>query len=197
MKQLIIKDFIVQWKILVWYFLYPFLLYSATKDSHSVFAFMTVIIPIMVMVRTFYSDEKNKSEKIFNSLPVSRKQIVLAKYIFALVILIISVIIAYFTVGIQLKAENAEFIKTTVFPSISLILIFLSLVLPVYFMLGYQKTFIIAFFILIAPIFILEFFFKINIEKVNLHSGFLYMGATCMLVLSMLVCTKLYERREI
>ncbi|WP_459499483.1 ABC-2 transporter permease [Bacillus sp. C1] len=197
MKQLIIKDFIVQWKILIWYIIYPFLFYMATRDQQSTFTLMVVVIPILVILRTFYSDEKNKSDKIFNSLPLSRKQIVLAKYIFAIAILMVSVIIAYFTVGTQLKAEITEFIKIIVMPSISLSVLSLSLIFPIYFMLGYQKALITACFMLIAPILILEVFFKINIEQVNLHSVFLYIGATCMLGLSMLVCMKLYERREI
>ncbi|MBJ8031942.1 ABC-2 transporter permease [Bacillus cereus group sp. N21] len=197
MKQLIMKDFIVQRKMLIWYIIYPFLFYMATRDNHSTFTLTTVIIPVILMMRTFYSDEKNQSEKMFNSLPISRKQMILAKYMFALIILMTSVIIAYFTVGIQLRNETVDFVETTVVTSMSLGFIVFSLILPIYFLLGYQKTFMIACFLLIAPIFILEVFFKVNIEQLNLHSGFLCMGATCMLVFSMLACVKLYERMDI
>lgn len=94
MKQLIMKDFIVQRKMLIWYIIYPLLFYMAMRDNHSTFTLTTVIIPVILMMRTFYSDEKNQSEKMFNSLPISRKQMILAKYMFALIILMTSVIIA-------------------------------------------------------------------------------------------------------
>ncbi|MCI0763366.1 ABC-2 transporter permease [Bacillus sp. TL12] len=197
MKQLIMKDFIVQRNMLIWYIMYPFLFYMATHNNHSTFTLTTVIIPVILMMRTFYSDEKNQIEKMFNSLPISRKQIILAKYMFASIILMISVIIAYFTVGIQLRNGTVDFIETTVVASMSLSFIVFSLILPIYFLFGYQKTFMIACFILIAPIFILEVFFKVNIERLNLHSGFLFIGATCMMLLSMIVCTKLYEQRDL
>ncbi|MEH7458917.1 ABC-2 transporter permease [Bacillus sp. JJ1127] len=197
MKQLIIKDFIVQRNFFIWYIIYPFLFYMATHDNQSTFTLTTVIIPVMIIMRTFYSDEKNESEKMFTSLPICRKQMIWAKYMFALTILIISVIIAYFTVGVQLRMETVNFIKMTVVPSMSLSFIIFSFMLPIYFMLGYQKTFIMTLVILIAPIFILEVFFKVNIKQVSFNSVFLLVGAICMMFLSMLVCTKLYERRDL
>lgn len=197
MKQLLMKDFIVQRNLFIWYIIYPFLFYMATHDNHSTFTLTTVIIPVMIVIRTFYSDERNESEKMLNSLPICRKQMIQAKYVFALTILMISVIIAYFTVGIQLRMETVDFIKMTVVPSMSISFIIFSFMLPMYFMLGYQKTFIMTLFLLIAPIFILEVFFKVNIKQVSFNSGFLFMGTICVLLLSMLVCTKLYERRDL
>ncbi len=86
-KQLILKDFIIQWKFLIWYILYPVFFYMALTDTENLFIIMSVIITIGATVKTFEADSKNESEVIVNSLPILRKQIVYAKYIVAIIIL--------------------------------------------------------------------------------------------------------------
>ena len=49
---------------------------------------MSAIIPVIAILRTFNDDKKYNSEVIVNSLPLARTQIVLAKYIMALIILL-------------------------------------------------------------------------------------------------------------
>ncbi|PER00876.1 ABC transporter permease [Bacillus cereus] len=196
MKQLILKDFIIQWKFLIWYILYPVFFYMALTDTENLFIIMSVIITIGATVKTFEADSKNESEVIVNSLPILRKQIVYAKYIVAIIILFISVTVSCFTMGMKNGIKLFEFIETTLLASISFILVYLSFVLPISFWLGYKKTILITIVIFMAPIVILETLFQINLEQIQLYNTLLFIGSICMLIASIFVSVKLYEKRE-
>ncbi|MEK4603554.1 ABC-2 transporter permease [Bacillus sp. FSL L8-0099] len=195
-KQLILKDFIIQWKFLIWYILYPIFFYIALTDTKNLFIIMSVIITIGVTVKTFEADSKNESEVIVNSLPILRKQIVYAKYIVAIIILFISVMVGCFTMGMKNGVNLFEFIETTMIASISFILIYLSFVLPISFWLAYKKAIFITLFILIAPTAICTMFFEINLEQIQLYNGLLFVSSICMFIVSAFVSMKLYEKRE-
>ncbi|MCU4787308.1 ABC-2 transporter permease, partial [Bacillus cereus] len=47
MKQLIIKDFIMQWKYLIWHLMYPLFLYMTLIDIKSFYMIMSAIIPVI------------------------------------------------------------------------------------------------------------------------------------------------------
>ncbi|KAB0447178.1 ABC transporter permease [Lysinibacillus sp. VIA-II-2016] len=196
MKQLILKDFIIQWKFLIWYILYPIFFYMALTDTENLFIIMSVIITIGATVKTFEADSKNESEVIVNSLPILRKQIVYAKYIVAIIILFISVIVGCFTMGMKNGVNLFEFIETTMVASISFILIYLSFVLPISFWLAYKKAIFITLFMLIAPTAMCTMFFEINLEQIQLYNSLLFVSSICMFIVSAFVSMKLYEKRE-
>jgi len=196
LKQLILKDFIIQWKFLIWYILYPVFFYMALTDTENLFIIMSVIITIGATVKTFEAESKNESEVIVNSLPILRKQIVYAKYIVAIIILFISVTVGCFTMGMKSGVNLFEFIETTMVASISLILMYLSFVLPISFWLAYKKTIFIAIFILIVPMAVSSIFFGINLEQIQLYNSMLFVSSICMFIISIFVSVKLYEKRE-
>ncbi|WP_448162355.1 ABC-2 transporter permease [Bacillus mobilis] len=196
MEQLILKDFIIQWKFLMWYILYPILFYMALKDTGNVFVIMSVIFTVMATIKTFEADGKNESEVIVNSLPILKKEIVFAKYVVSIIILFISVSIGCFTMVMKNGTNIFEFIETTVFTSISFILVYLSFVLPISFRLGYKKTIFITIVIFMAPIVILETLFEINLEQIQLYNSMLFVSSICMFIISIFISVKLYEKRE-
>ncbi|MFA2690091.1 ABC-2 transporter permease [Bacillus mycoides] len=196
LKQLILKDFIIQWKFLIWYILYPVFFYMALTDTENLFIIMSVIITIGATVKTFEADSKNESEVIVSSLSIFRKQIVYAKYIVAIIILFISVTVGCFTMGMKNGVNLFEFIETTMVASISFILVYLSFVLPISFWLGYKKTIFITIVIFMAPIVILETLFQINLEQIQLYNSVLFVSSICMFIVSIFVSVKLYEKRE-
>ncbi len=195
-KQLILKDFIIQWKFLIWYILYPVFFYMALTDTENLFIIMSVIITIGATVKTFEADSKNESEVIVNSLPILKKQIVYAKYIVAIIILFISVTVGCFTMGMKNGVNLFEFIETTMVASISFILVYLSFVLPISFWLGYKKTIFITIVIFMAPIVVLEALFQINLEQIQLYNNVLFISSICMFIVSIFVSVKLYEKKE-
>lgn len=196
LKQLILKDFIIQWKFLIWYILYPVFFYMALTDTENLFIIMSVIITIGPTVKTFEADSKNESEVIVNSLPILKKHIVYAKYIVAIIILFISVTVGCFTMGMKNGVNLFEFIETTMVASISFILVYLSFVLPISFWLAYKKIIFIAIFILIAPMAVSSIFFGINLEQIQLYNSLLFISSICMFIVSVFVSVKLYEKRE-
>ncbi|MBG9841854.1 MULTISPECIES: ABC-2 transporter permease [Bacillus] len=196
LKQLILKDFIIQWKFLIWYILYPVFFYMALTDTENLFIIMSVIITIGATVKTFEADSKNESEVIVNSLPILKKHIVYAKYIVAIIILFISVTVGCFTMGMKNGVNLFEFIETTMVASISFILVYLSFVLPISFWLGYKKTIFITIVIFMAPIVVLEALFQINLEQIQLYNSLLFISSMCMFIVSVFVSVKLYEKRE-
>ncbi|PGZ48573.1 ABC transporter permease [Bacillus anthracis] len=196
MKQLILKDFIIQWKFLIWYILYPVFFYMALTDTENLFIIMSVIITIGATVKTFEADSKNESEVIVNSLPILKKHIVFAKYIVAIIILFISVTVGCFTMGMKNGVNLFEFIETTMVASISFILVYLSFVLPISFWLGYKKTIFITIVIFMAPIVVLAALFQINLEQIQLYNNVLFISSICIFIVSIFVSVKLYEKRE-
>ncbi|WP_242244896.1 ABC-2 transporter permease [Bacillus cereus group sp. BfR-BA-01330] len=191
-----LKDFIIQWKFLIWYILYPVFFYMALTDTENLFIIMSVIITIGATVKTFEADSKNESEVIVNSLPILRKQIVYAKYIVAIIILFISVTVGCFTMGMKSGVNLFEFIETTMVASISFILLYLSFVIPISFWLGYKKTIFITIVIFRAPIVVLEALFQINLEQIQLYNSLLFISSMCMFIASTFVSVKIYEKRE-
>ena len=143
--------------------------------------------------KTFEADSKNKSEVIVNSLPILRKQIVFAKYIVAIIILFISVMVGCFTMGMKNGVNLFEFIETTMVASISFILVYLSFVLPISFWLAY-KNYFIAIFILIAPMAVSSIFFGINPEQIQLYNSLLFISSICMFIISIFVSVKYMKK---
>jgi ABC-2 type transport system permease protein len=195
-KQLIIKDFIMQWKYLIWHLMYPLFLYMTLIDIKSFYMIMSAIIPVIAILKTFNDDKKYNSEVIVNSLPLARKQIVLAKYIMALIIFIISMIVSSPVVINRFEDGTFEFITTTVITISGFVFIYLSIVLPILFWFGYKKASFITLFILIAPTAIGTMFFEINLEQIQLYNSVLFVSSICMFIVSIFVSVKLYEKRE-
>ncbi|MED0931746.1 ABC-2 transporter permease [Bacillus mobilis] len=196
MRQLIIKDFIMQWKHLIWYFIYPLFLYMTLTDIKSFYVIMSAIIPVIAILKTFNDDKKYNSEVIVNSLPLARTQIVLAKYIMALIIFIISMIVSSPVVINRFEGGTVEFITTTVITISGFVFIYLSFVLPMLFWISYKKVTFITFFILIAPTAIGTMFFEISMEQIQLYNSVLFVSSICMFIVSIFVSVKLYEKRE-
>jgi len=195
-KQLIIKDFIMQWKYLIWHLMYPLFLYMTLIDIKSFYMIMSAIIPVIAILKTFNDDKKYNSEVIVNSLPLARKEIVLAKYIMALIIFIISMIVSSPVVINRFEDGTFEFITTTVITISGFVFIYFSIVLPILFWFGYKKASFITFFILIAPTAIGTMFFEISMEQIQLYNSVLFVSSICIFIASVFVSVKLYEKRE-
>ncbi|GAB6412782.1 ABC-2 transporter permease [Bacillus luti] len=196
MRQLILKDFIMQWKFLIWHMLYPLFLYMTLVDIKSFYVIMSAIIPVIAILKTFNDDKKYDSEVMLNSLPLAKKEIVVAKYIMALIVFVISMIVSSPVGIIRFTGGVFEFITTTLVTITGFVFIYLSLVLPISFWLGYKKSVFITFFILIAPTAIGTMFFEINMEQIQLYNSLLFGSSIFTLIASVFVSVKLYEKRE-
>ncbi|MFF1990203.1 ABC-2 transporter permease [Bacillus mycoides] len=81
MRQLVYKDlffFRVTWLV---YFIMPIVFFGLEPDGELLFPLSCLLITISSSMILIAMDEKNKSDVIINSLPVRRKDIIIARYI--------------------------------------------------------------------------------------------------------------------
>ncbi|HFK1761980.1 ABC transporter permease [Bacillus wiedmannii] len=81
MRQLVYKDlffFRVMWLV---YLIMPFVLFMLDPSGELLFPMSCLFITLSSVMTLTFMDERNKSDIVINSLPVSRKDIVIARYI--------------------------------------------------------------------------------------------------------------------
>lgn len=81
MRQLVYKDlffFRVTWLV---NFVMPLLLFMLDPSGEGLFPMSCLFITLSSVMTLIFMDERNKSDIVINSLPVSRKDIVIARYI--------------------------------------------------------------------------------------------------------------------
>ncbi|WP_263704359.1 ABC-2 transporter permease [Bacillus thuringiensis] len=81
MRQLVYKDlffFRVMWLV---YLTMPFVLFMLDPSVELLFSMSCLFITLSSVMTLTFMDERNKSDIIINSLPVSRKDIIIARYI--------------------------------------------------------------------------------------------------------------------
>ena len=150
MKGLIIKDLCVlknQMKTLLLVLAF-FIIFSIINEDATFILFLVPFYMIMILITTFSYDEFNKWECYCNSLPLSRKEIVKAKYLlFNATSLIVLVL------GILASIIVPSFIENTTFESIYAsiigvafgICLVISLLIPFYYKFGSNKGRIMLF----------------------------------------------------
>lgn len=145
MSTLILKDLLNLRKVLVFVLVYGVIMIVGFQNmKNAALAASTVAISYLLMLQACARDDKNKSEIILNSLPLSRHTIVAAKYltVFLYAALgLVSYLIAYVLVkitGIPVHVFPLS-LSATVGVTIAAILMS-SLFYPVYFKFGYLKS---------------------------------------------------------
>lgn len=167
MKGLIMKDILAlkqQGKILLGLVVFYFA-YSIVTKSVSMLS-MIILLCVMMSMTTMAYDEKSKWDKYALSMPISRKTVVLSKYIFsavldiaaAVIIAPISMIIVYYSK----EMEITEALKMSI--GIGAVgLVFLSVLLPILFKLGVEKGRMMIILVAFIPVIIVMFFEKLGI----------------------------------
>lgn len=145
MLNLIIKDILVQKKTLLFALGYCFSLVFAFQTMEGVTPVVATTAVVYLLIQySFAYEDKNKSDIMLNSLPVSRKEIVLAKYLSIFVYLGLAVL-AYMVATLLVSAIKipirVEFLSLQGI-TISLLLVSLmsSIYLPIIFRIGYLRA---------------------------------------------------------
>ena len=130
-------------KVLVGMFLISIILMPSVLTPYSAVT-LTFFISYIFIFRSFYLDELNKCDYFLNSLPIEKEDIVYSKYLFAVFVIIISLLFSYCYSRV---AENiwgyANFDMDIVLMILILILILISISFPLNFKYGYIKSYII------------------------------------------------------
>lgn len=217
MKGLIIKDLCViknQMKSLLLVLALFIFLSIANKDA----TFVLFLIPfymIMILITTFSYDEFNKWECYCNSLPLSRKEIVKAKYLLfnasSLVVLVLGVL-ASFIIPNFIENTTFESIYASIIGVAFGICLVISLLIPFYYKFGSQKGRIMLFLcivilaLLIGTITSLDVFNNIELMNIinSLNNLSLGMFTLLLIIVTIIIMTisyyisvKIYSNKEL
>lgn len=217
MFNLILKDILIQKKNILYMFLYIAIAFAVMDGlgSTSLYILITTTIAFQLSYGAFAIDEKTKGDRIIASLPVSRRDIVLSKYLSMIVFAAGSVAVMS-AVGIIGNMFNMKFIRLNyiTFSEVKAILficIFLSSInYPLNFILGYTKAKVLSFIIYFTFFSLAIFLFdNINEEPVksiikfftNGYSGsFQIIGFLVLIVIflaSYFISLNSYEKKEL
>lgn len=176
------------------------------------FAFYLPFIAIMMCTSTFSYDEYNKWDIYSTSLPISRKKIVKAKYLFSFLALIVSFFISLLVTFIVSNIQNnfdAEILLPSIVYGFLAISIVLSIMYPLIYKWGVEKGRVAVFIVIIifAALIGLASFALKNISLPFSFSSFipffteyqyiiLSVLAFLFLYISYLISYKIYEKKE-
>ncbi|NWK68121.1 ABC-2 transporter permease [Bacillus paramycoides] len=205
-KQLVLKDMMLQRKLGFVYLICLFFLVIVDFRSDSFLMTFSMFIPVLGMMLSMSYEDKNKSEMIINSLPLQRKEIVIAKYIFVSILVTLGGISPFTVSLIQLQNEN-----TTIFMLWGAILggitggfVYSIIVLQIEFSVGYSSAKQIAPFIGIAFGYLSGLIVSnvwLGIENAWSTSIFINIcfiaGLLLLYVISMILSIHLYNERDL
>ena len=148
MKGLVIKDLLFiksTWKFLIIMFIGSLLISIALGN----YLLAICVLPVMLLssgINTFQTDEFYNTDSYILSFPLSRKKIVLSKYIFTIIMLIISTYIGltlYFLINLIIhpgfNGLNTDMIKTLLMFEFSAVFVN-SVFYPVIYKFGCEKS---------------------------------------------------------
>ncbi|HHK5531927.1 ABC-2 transporter permease [Bacillus mobilis] len=210
MQQLILKEFFLQKKIFPFYFLIPML--SIFRDSVqpmgiAIGLFMTCSTIIYI---SFYHEEKSKTEKVLVSLPITRQEIVIAKYISTTLFIIVGLSITSIVVILGNILLNRDIVMPgyAIFSAIVATLIYCVVTIPTNYIGGYKAITVlnvIMIFPLMGMIGLMCNIFGDEIimlkvlysQEATLAMGVLGIGVLVGIVISMFLSMKMFQEAEL
>ena len=105
-KQLVFKDMMLQRKLGFISFICLLFLIIVDFGSDNFLLKLSISIPILGTIWSTSYEARSKSEKILNSLPFDRKDIIVAKYVFVSILVLLGVIFSLLVGLIQLQNEH-------------------------------------------------------------------------------------------
>ncbi|MET7020462.1 ABC-2 transporter permease [Bacillus mycoides] len=210
MQQLILKEFFLQKKMFPFYFLIPILSISKNSVDPMGIAIGLFITCSTIIYISFYYDEKSKAEKVLVSLPIMRKEIVIAKYISSTLFIIVGLSITSIVVilGNILLDRDIVIPGYAIFSAIVATLIYCVVTIPTNYIGGYKAITVlnvIMIFPLMGMIGLMCNIFGDEIimlkvlhsEDATLSMSVLGIGVLVSIVISMLLSMKMFQEAEL
>ncbi|WP_166701827.1 ABC-2 transporter permease [Bacillus albus] len=205
-KQLVLKDMMLQRKLSFVYLICLFFLAIVDFRSDSFLMTFIMFIPVLGMMLSMIYEDRNKSEMVINSLPFQRKEIVIAKYIFVSILVTLGGFFSLVISLIQLQNEDttAFMLWGEILGGITGGLVYSIIVLPIEFSVGYSSAKQIAPFIGIAFGYLSGLIVSnvwLDVENVwntslVVNSCFIA-GLLLLYVMSMFISIHLYNERDL
>lgn len=208
MKGLIIKDLLnLKKSFQTMIFLFAaFLLFSISMNTPTYLASMITLMLTITSISSFTYDDYSKWEKFSRSLPVTKKQIVLSKYLLTLIMAAVGSLISFVYILIwQAFNTSASLFENAsiVLVMFSVTLIFSGIAIPLIYKFGVEKYRLISlaifggFFLLFMLVFSIHDMSQIP-ESV-FKTVFLLMPllAVLLTVVSYFIACKIYDKRDL
>ncbi|MDM5269255.1 ABC-2 transporter permease [Bacillus wiedmannii] len=210
MQQLILKEFFLQKKMFPFYFLIPILSVFRNSIEPMGIAIGLFITCSTIIYISFYYEEKSKTEKVLVSLPIMRKEIVIAKYISSTLFIIVGLSITSIVVILGNILLNRDIVIPgyAIFSAIVATLIYCVVTIPTNYIGGYKAITVlnvIMIFPLMGMIGLMCNIFGDEIimlkvlhsEDATLAMSFLGIGVLVSIVISMFLSMKMFQEAEL
>ncbi|MCC2461263.1 ABC-2 transporter permease [Bacillus mobilis] len=210
MKQLILKEFFLQKKMFPFYFLIPILSVFRNSVEPMGIAIGLFITCSTIIYISFYYEEKSKTEKVLVSLPIMRKEIVVAKYISTILFIIVGFSITSIVVILGNILLNRDIVMPgyAIFSAIVATLIYCVVTIPTNYIGGYKAITVlnvIMIFPLMGMIGLMCNIFGDEIimlkllhsQEVTLAMSVVGIGVLVSIVISMLLSMKMFQEAEL
>jgi len=210
MQQLILKEFFLQKKIFPFYFLIPML--SIFKDSVQP---MGIAIGLFITCSTiiyisFYHEEKSKAEKVLVSLPITRQEIVIAKYISSAVFIMVGLSATFIVIILKNILLDGDIVMPgyAVFSGIVATLIYCVVTIPTNYIGGYKAITVLNVIMIFPLMGMIGFMCNIfgdeiimlkvlHSEDATLSMSVLGIGVLVSIVISMFLSMKMFQEAEL
>ncbi|MFE4760081.1 ABC-2 transporter permease [Bacillus mycoides] len=210
MQQLILKEFFLQKKMFPFYFLIPILSVFRNSIEPMGIAIGLFITCSTIIYISFYYDEKSKIEKVLVSLPIMRKEIVIAKYISSTLFIIVGLSITSIVVILGNILLNRDIVIPgyAIFSAIVATLIYCVVTIPTNYIGGYKAITVlnvIMIFPLMGMIGLMCNIFGDEIimlkvlhsQEATLAMSVLGIGVLVSIVISMFLSMKMFQEAEL
>ena len=210
MQQLILKEFFLQKKMFPFYFLIPILSIFRNSVEPMGIAIGLFITCSTIIYISFYYEEKSKIEKVLVSLPIMRKEIVIAKYISSTLFIIVGLSTTSIVVILGNILLNRDIVIPgyAIFSAIVATLIYCVVTIPTNYIGGYKAITVlnvIMIFPLMGMIGLMCNIFGDKIimlkvlhsEEATLSMSVLGIGVLVSIVISMFLSMKMFQEAEL
>ena len=200
MFNLIKRDAIIQKNQLLVFI--PFILFFVFMNTNPTLIFL--VASIFIPFNAYAYDEKAETNILLNSLPYTRKEIIAARYIGALVYMLISVALT----SIALFIFNKPFTFSQIGMGVSIFVLFSAITFPIFYIFkqGHISIFIMMSFLLLATVgpTIAHFLFR-NLPVINqftsqISTPIIYISVLFIVLVaylsSWLATTYIYQRKS-
>ncbi|KLA24851.1 ABC-2 transporter permease [Bacillus cereus] len=210
MQQLILKEFFLQKKMFSFYFLIPILSVFRNSVEPMGIAIGLFITCSTIIYISFYYEEKSKTEKVLVSLPIMRKEVVIAKYISSTLFIIVGLSITSIVVILGNILLNRDIVIPgyAIFSAIVATLIYCVVTIPANYIGGYKAITVLNVIMLFPLIGMIGLMCNILGDKTImlkvLHSqeatqamSVLGIGVLVSIVISMFLSMKMFQEAEL
>lgn len=205
MKGLVLKDLLVlrqQSKIYL-FMIVMFAAFAFINEDPSFAGGMVAIVAVMLPITALSYDERSGWDRLALSMPVSRKDMVLSKYLlgagFSVVAFLISLLLGLKSTNPAGEPAGTALMTALVFWSICITLF--AILMPLFIHIGVEKGRMVMLAVLFVPTGVLIFLSNAGIARPDTETleNLLRLApivAICLFIISLLVSIRLYSRKE-